>query len=430
MQVVPSPSSSTTTPSPSMSFRQPSEAPDSTHVTDLDPQEREERQRAIKKFLARAEFSKVNILLFFSVFFAPRGGRRDGERCRRARRVDLTRGLRARLAYASFKATHNLSHATLPDLEERIYEPTPSPAPSPSPAPVPPQSPFSSPHKRRPAMPPPASPSRSLYSSLLGPPTKRARHVYGPGLGPGPSPSDLLPSYTPATPRSRATASPRRTPHGQSPFPNNGQGRTVRTVMEGRARSTVTEKEDINAAATLTALMFNRGSPRTRPEEGTRRTATPAPPQESKSTEDADAAELMLYLATSPSPVRPTVVRRPPSTSMGRVLFPGATSANEKDDAADRPGTPGLTNSQSSSQASSQESSASQLLPPPPSPSRSQARSPKAALNARKSPNPLPRKLFADSEEARRISELRDGGGGGGSPRFSLGKGIDLVEAK
>jgi len=196
--------------------------------------------------------------------------------------------------------------------------------------------------------------------------------------------------------------------------------------MEGRARSNVTEKEDINAAATLTALMFNRGSPRQRGDEAPQRTTTPNPPsQEPKATEDADAAELMLYLATSPSPVRPPVARRSAPTSMGRVLFPG--SNNQKEEAGDRPPTPGLTASQSS-QGSSQET-ISQLLPPPPSPSRHTGRSPGVdSGNSRKaSPFEMSRKLFVDSDDTRRMSELRDVGGGS---RFSLGKGIDLVEAQ
>ncbi|KAF8517708.1 hypothetical protein BU17DRAFT_66781 [Hysterangium stoloniferum] len=365
MQAPPSSSSTTTTPSPSFPYRQPSEALDALQLADLDPQEREERQRAVQRLLARAEFSK------------------------------LTRSLRARLAYASYKATNNLSHVPLPVLEDRIQ-------PSPSPPPAPP-----SPHKRRAAtMAPPASPSsssRSLYSSLLGPPNKRARHVYGPANGPGsgPSPSDLLASYhaTPATPRK-----------GQ-PSPFSGQGRTVRSVR------TVTEKEDMNAAATLTALMYNRASPR----QGGGRTSTPAPPL-AKPTEDADAAELMLYLATSPSPARPTVARRAPPTSMGRVLFAAGTGEEAKD--RDRDTTPELSHSQASSFAS-QESSQGLLHPPP------ELRKSADASSSRKStpfgvssstPFDVSRKLFADEEDK--------GGGGAGGGGFSLGKGIDLVEAK
>lgn len=336
----------------------------------------------------------------------------------------LTRGLRARLAYASFKATNNVSNVPLPDLEHRIGETTPPLPSSPFRAPAPPRSPFTSPHKRRVNMPPPASPSYSLYSSLLGPPpTKRPRHAHSllSSTGPGPSPSDLLPSYSPGTPRSKGRASPQGTPHGLSPFPSGGQGRTVRTVMEGRARSTMTEKEDINAAATLTALMFNRGSPRQRAEDSSTRTTTPVPSHENKPTEDADAAELMLYLATSPSPARPTVVRRAPPTTVGRILFPSASVTNHGEDQVGRPVTPGLT----ASQSSSQDTAVSQLLPPPPSPSRAHARSPASeGSNARKStPFDVSRKLFSDGDDTRRISD-RDGA------RFSLGKGIDLVEAQ
>lgn len=430
-------------------------------LVDLDPKEREERQRAIQKLLARAEYSKVcNPTLYLGRILCIEMGR-DGvdigvpdasigfESCRRAPRTSvslllhsllhcqsrihsdtstaqLTRGLRARLAYASYKAANNLSHVPLPVLEDRIHEPSPSL----SPAPQPPSSPYSATQKRRAAMAPPSSPSRSLYSSLLGPPpSKRPRHVYGvaSASGSGPTPADFLSAYTPTTPR-KPPPSPHRSTHVHSPFVNGGQGRTVRTVLQGRARSTVTEKEDMNAAATLTALMFNRASPRQRSEDGGPRTTTPVPLSGHKATEDADAAELMLYLATSPSPVRPPVTRRAPG-SMGRVLFPGAGAVKpDVESFTDGDMTPALTAGHASSGPSSQETNAmSQLLPPPPSPSLSLSRSqPVGSPSTKKTGSfDVSRRLFADSDESHRIVELREGGA-----RFGLGKGIDLVEAK
>ena len=349
------------------------------------------------------------------------------------RRVaQLTRGLRARLAYASYKAANNLSHVPLPVLEDRIHAPSPSPAPQ--------QPPSTPAHKRRAAMAPPHSPSRSLYASLLGPPPKRPRHIYGPtpvtsstSSLPGPSPADLLPPYpaAPATPRKPPPGSPRQhaPQHGpSSPFVNGGQGRTVRTVLQGRARSTVTEKEDMNAAATLTALMFNRASPRQRGDDaGGGRTTTPAPSHDQKLTEDADAAELMLYLATSPSPARPTVARRTAPGSMGRVLFAGAgaggSSKLDRDTVADGGDiTPALTAGQSSIPSSQETNVPSQLLPPPPSPSRPAAGKKSASASASASPFDVSRRLFGDDEESSRMSDS--------GARFGLGKGIDLVEAK
>ncbi|KAI0034744.1 hypothetical protein K488DRAFT_68916 [Vararia minispora EC-137] len=70
------------------------------HDPPLDPQddsERAERQRAVQKFLARAELTK------------------------------LTRGLRTRLSYATYKATHNVSHLPFRDLEASArLDPSPS----------------------------------------------------------------------------------------------------------------------------------------------------------------------------------------------------------------------------------------------------------------------------------------------------------------
>lgn len=276
--------------------------------------------------------------------------------------------------------------------------------------------------------------------------------------------------------------------------------------MQGRLRSGLTEKEDMNAAATLTALMFtNRASPRqhqhqqqppsqSRPGPSLQRGTLSAgghldivrattPVSNVKSSEDADAAELMLYLATSPSPARPTtssMPRRTP-TSMGRVLFTGeditSTSASgspgnnsgfmsgargdqtvsggdadmEIDvDGPDRDGaaTPDLTFSQSS-----QGSTSSSLLAPPPP-----LRSPALPHTSPAKPSSLgpSRKLFIDGDDTRRIMGISMGittgtyststpsstaqnttGSGNvngvartNSGEFTLGKGIDLVEAK
>jgi hypothetical protein len=183
----------------------------------------------------------------------------------------------------------------------------------------------------------------------------------------------------------------------------------------------------MNAAATLTALMFNRASPRQRSDDGGQRATTPVPPPEQKATEDAAAAELMLYLATSPSPVRPAGTRRAPG-SMGRVLFPGAsTTKSGKDTFTDGDMTPALTAGQSSAPSSQETNATSQLLPPPPSPSMSHVRSPPTGSPiAKRSPSfDVSRRLFVDSDDSHRIVELREEG-----TRFGLGKGIDLVEAK
>ncbi|KAI0300781.1 hypothetical protein BC826DRAFT_966477 [Russula brevipes] len=88
------PTSSATTPSPPMAFLHT--PPVSLIATlgsgDMDAKDRDARQAAIQKFLARAEVSK------------------------------LTRGLRARLSYATYKATHNVAHVTIGDLESQVRD--------------------------------------------------------------------------------------------------------------------------------------------------------------------------------------------------------------------------------------------------------------------------------------------------------------------
>ncbi|TFK40440.1 hypothetical protein BDQ12DRAFT_697788 [Crucibulum laeve] len=82
------PSSSATSPSPPMAYLSHAPGPlQQPPSTQNDAHEREHRKKAVQKFLARAEISMV------------------------------TRALRARLSYASYKATHNIPHVPLRDLE-------------------------------------------------------------------------------------------------------------------------------------------------------------------------------------------------------------------------------------------------------------------------------------------------------------------------
>ncbi|KAJ6531978.1 hypothetical protein B0H19DRAFT_1223339 [Mycena capillaripes] len=77
------PSSSATSPSPTLAFSPPLHTP----APDPDLPEQDHRKRAVEKFKARAEISNV------------------------------TRSLRARLSYASYKAAHNVAHVPLRELE-------------------------------------------------------------------------------------------------------------------------------------------------------------------------------------------------------------------------------------------------------------------------------------------------------------------------
>ncbi|KAJ1307871.1 hypothetical protein OPQ81_001951 [Rhizoctonia solani] len=253
----------------------------------VDADEQAERQKAIDTFLARTEFSK------------------------------LARVLRARLSYASYKATHNIAHVPLTSLEHQLASrPPPDPATSPS---------RKLNHTN--TMPPPPvqtdnsriwrSAGMSLYQAVLdpGPPTRRSRpHTNGMANG--------MPSTQPNG-RERLTI----------------PGRTVRNAPRRRHAHTLsTEREDINAATTLTAIMragaVTPASTLSRTSSASS-AATPRPESTSRTPQhdrtlpdDAQAAELMLFLATSPSPARPTTTasRTRQSESLGlnsaRVLFP------------------------------------------------------------------------------------------------------------
>ncbi|KAN0132889.1 hypothetical protein V8E53_009254 [Lactarius tabidus] len=158
---------------------------------EIDATEREARQRAIQKFLARAEISK------------------------------LTRGLRARLSYATYKTKHDVARLPISELESRAgsgvlatwtpsgrnYNDSPviqgnnitntsggsvrkgvmaPPATIPSSTPRIRQA---SPGKREPAS---ANAAQSLYASILAPPpAKRARTIHNPEDPPVPAPARM-----------------------------------------------------------------------------------------------------------------------------------------------------------------------------------------------------------------------------------------------
>ncbi|KAN0120788.1 hypothetical protein V8E52_004057 [Russula decolorans] len=194
---------------------------------DNDATERETRQQAIRKFLARAEISK------------------------------LTRGLRARLSYATFKATHNVAHLRIGDLESHVKDDalatwTPSrnnygdgPATQGNNI-----AHLSSGSTRRGAMAPPttipssssrshqASPGKresmsanaaqSLYASILAPPpAKRARTIHNPEDPPVPAPARM----TNGSSRNRKRSS----------HPEGTRGTHSRTASESQPYSSIAE---------------------------------------------------------------------------------------------------------------------------------------------------------------------------------------------
>lgn len=390
------PSSSVTSASPPTSYLQPGSPSVST---DIDPLEREEREKAIQKFMASAELSVV------------------------------VRGLRARLSYASYKATHNVTEVPIDDLEAKTRTLPTAPlrligskrkasgtthyygstatqgaaarrggnAPSAASSP-----PHLSPTRFRHADVPGTvtNPAHNLYSTLLGPPPlKQARTVHNSKDPPVPAAS-----RSSAGSRSRhghrgatGAASPavRSIAEGTRANSRNRKEATGRSKLskthKGKQKESVEETADVErqAVATLTSLLQSRpsaasiSSPRsslsTISDSGsfhsfthygqgagvttaqsllpsadsfnvhhTARAATP--PRGSVDNlhttpraDDEEAANLMLYLHTSPSPVRPTTTRDKDARDLaafgamrgasslrakGRVLFAGSEGSN------------------------------------------------------------------------------------------------------
>ena len=174
----------------------------------------------------------------------------------------LTRGLRARLSYATYKATHNIAHVTLGDLESHVSDdtlPTWSPSrssyhdatanqgnnvtnPSGSSARrgamAPPSTiPSSnsrghqtSPGKRENAS---ANAAQSLYASILAPPpAKRARTIHNPEDPPVPAPARM----TNGTSRNRKRSS----------NPEGSRGTHSRTASDSQPYSSVAEHTRAN----------------------------------------------------------------------------------------------------------------------------------------------------------------------------------------
>ncbi|KAG8984088.1 hypothetical protein FRB90_005586 [Tulasnella sp. 427] len=288
----------------------------------------------------------------------------------------LASELSTRLKYAAFKTSNRVSELPFTSVERQF---TSKPRPSPSTIQQQQrhqQHTLSPKHKltHTHAMPPPPSPGeQSLYSALLGsnpmPPAKRARRTGLPNLG-GTS------RHGPPQ-----TASPFMDPNGTRNIHNSGK----------RSQGNSNEPDDITAAATLTSLLLNR--PHSRSEGGSALSRTssaasvatqvqssqptnmsqqsqvtavassslvrsqsfgghsrtgsnvtitggsqplldrPARPKTPRP-DDAQAAELMLFLATSPSPARSNHNRKRSESRPGaplpqaRVLFAGGDTTS------------------------------------------------------------------------------------------------------
>ncbi|CAL1717177.1 unnamed protein product [Somion occarium] len=249
------PSSSTTTPSPQLRYMQSGAAipPQTVATNGIETSDREDRERAVQKFLARAELSK------------------------------LTRGLRTRLTYATYKATHNLAHTTLHDLEAKtenqptLYR-TPSgrnnnyynnPATQGNSAMIPASTSRTTPRKGTMAPPPPvtASATQSLFASILAPPpAKRARTIHNPQDPPVPPPAKPKPASPPKkTPKGKGAAAnaqqkPKTRKDDKGKRKESG-GRAINRVPSTSSQNVMVDEEmDIKAATALTSLLRSRPS--------------------------------------------------------------------------------------------------------------------------------------------------------------------------
>ncbi|KAG5718836.1 hypothetical protein E4T56_gene6554 [Termitomyces sp. T112] len=288
------PSSSATSPSPPMTFiPHPSGPAQSPASPFMDPVDKEQRQRAVQKFMARAEISTI------------------------------TRALRTRLSYASYKAANNVHHVPLRDLEAHSqnqsqptsssrtiaakrksagnnYYSTPatqspitaSPGANPlrrggSGSMLPPST-TSSPRTYSSAVngsvyatashiDPSTTPKSSLYTSILAPPpTKQARTIHNAGDPPVPASSRPLVSPKARAPKrspvdiTRSQAKSRKVDHGSSPQSPRTRKVNRASTAKGKRKENATELSadpggdvDMKAAATLTSLLMHHRPPMT-----------------------------------------------------------------------------------------------------------------------------------------------------------------------
>ncbi|QRW03897.1 hypothetical protein RhiLY_02896 [Ceratobasidium sp. AG-Ba] len=278
------PGSQNTTPSPVI----PSALTASADLAGIDADEHAQRQKAIDTFLARTEFSKLARVLPREPSRAPSGS------------LGPFSEAQAQPHQYDAPARHNDG--------SRLWR----------------------------------SAGMSLYQAVLAPNEPGSSH------GPGPAPNGVNHPR-----RSRAhgpiNAHPSTQPNGRERL--LAPGRTVRNAPRRRHAHTLsTEREDINAATTLTAIMRGGGTPTNTLSRASSASSVGAlPVSEAPASgggrtpqpDDAQAAELMLFLATSPSPARPSTTRprqptsQPPSSGMSglglvdshgpaRVLFPSA----------------------------------------------------------------------------------------------------------
>ncbi|KAI0303646.1 hypothetical protein B0F90DRAFT_1667073 [Multifurca ochricompacta] len=332
--------------------------------SDIDAIEREARQRAIQRLLARAEISKI------------------------------TRGLRARLSYATYKATHNVAHLPISDLESHVRDDAlstwtpsrndyndgpviqginvtnPSSVSARKGAMAPPttipssnsRGHQSSPGKRDHGS---ANAAQSLYASILAPPpAKRARTIHNPGDPPVPAPARMTNGVSRHRKRLSHPEGSRGSQSQKAPGSQPYSSVAEHTRAHTRTRSDVGSSHSLSQFAQSSArrttakasLTSSQESPHTdslahpatppRASDGRLHSRTGSHPDggsASASATDQEAIKLLYFLHESPSPARPSTVRswdgqdaaafrtlsgNSDLKTQGRVLFPTASGGS------------------------------------------------------------------------------------------------------
>lgn len=185
--------------------------------------------------------------------------------------MQLTRGLRTRLSYASFKATNNLTHNTLHDLENDVQLQSRAAASRSgnyynNPATQSSAATGGRPSGRKGPMGPPApvtaSATHSLFATLLAPPpAKRARTIHNPQDPPVPAPAKVQapsPSRKASKPTRGAQSSPSKAKGKRSTREKSGaKGKGKQEEIHELEGRTADMDIDIQAAATLTSLLLS-----------------------------------------------------------------------------------------------------------------------------------------------------------------------------
>ncbi|KAG8825683.1 hypothetical protein FRB91_008972 [Serendipita sp. 411] len=336
----------------------------------------------------------------------------------------LAAQLRLRLSYANYKTEHKLSTVPFSTLEKRLEETAATARQETASFTIDPLALDKSLVDSR-RMPPPPTMAPSLYTTLLDTdvdtrPTKRQKtDATGTARAIGPSTA----GFTQVRPDIKVNGRRHHSPDGKSHSKGSNPSPRKKQKRESMA---IADREQL-ALKTLTSLLEAKSSPKSpekapsdrssttgggseRKTKTIRRTSSsvssidaamadttlsisgetaegstsgmdtvPGSPIMSAAQRERDSAELLLLLATSPSPVRNTTRRGPPPTGQGngvgtsiepRALFSEGSSSTTSNSSPNKNGGGDTGASTSKSASSILNNTASLLLPPPPSPTK------------------------------------------------------------